>query len=313
MTKSLREAYLNVYVPEELTEEEILVNYFYSEGLDADDLDYLIEEYGDDFILEWANDVLEYQYELDEARKKGDFRKVEPTTKSGKSIRALKGGARAAAIKAIRSAKESGKSHPSLDLKQKRRESEAGPSPKTETNAEKLARLRKSRDERLASRKKESPSETKGKMKGVIGKALDRAKSDIKLVKDTAGTVHKTWKKGVDGLNTASDSRLARQARVATKKAAKTVGKAGESVGKKVGGHLGRAAAKSWVGDTFKAGQKLRRALSNSYEVEEVVEYLISEGYADDYNSAENMLNFMSEEWTEEILLDIDRQSDENL
>jgi hypothetical protein len=87
---------------EEINEEylyetvDVATEYFFNQGLNEDGLEIVIEELGlekfTDFVFYVAED-----YELTEARRSG---RIEPVTKSGKSIGSLKGGAKASAIRA---------------------------------------------------------------------------------------------------------------------------------------------------------------------------------------------------------------------
>lgn len=96
----------------ELTEEHIenIANiaseYFYTEGLNEDGIDILIEDLGlekfNNFVFDLAED-----YTLFEARRTG---RVEPVTKGGKSVASLKGGAKTAAINRLRKEKQTARS-----------------------------------------------------------------------------------------------------------------------------------------------------------------------------------------------------------
>ena len=120
-----------------------------------------------------------------------------------------------------------------------------------------------------------SPKGIAGRIGAALGGAVKRAKSDIELTKKTAQTVGKAVGTGIEALNRASDTRLARQGRVATKQGFKRQQKAMTAAG----GALGKLAAKSSaVRDTFKAGQKLGNALRRE-EVESWVNALVEEGY----------------------------------
>jgi len=106
--KSLQEAYLSIYEDKETVEEdylteevEIATEYFYAEGLNEHGIDILIEELGIDEFAEFVYDIAE-EYTLNEARRSG---RIEPVTKAGKPIAALKGGAKTSAIAARRKEK----------------------------------------------------------------------------------------------------------------------------------------------------------------------------------------------------------------
>ncbi len=84
----------------------LVADYFYNCGLNEVGLDIVIEELG----LEKFNDFVFYvaeDYELTEARRSG---RIEPVTKSGKSVATLKGGAKTSAIKRLRAQKAASRS-----------------------------------------------------------------------------------------------------------------------------------------------------------------------------------------------------------
>ena len=89
--------------------------YFVEEGLNEDGIEILIEELGLESFVEYVYELSEEV--LTEARAGGV--RVEPVTKTGKSVGSLKGGARSSAIKRLRKEKqarrdsESGSSKPS--------------------------------------------------------------------------------------------------------------------------------------------------------------------------------------------------------
>jgi len=66
--RNLQEAYMEVYAPQELTEEvEIATEYFYEMGLNEYGIDILIEELGVEEFVDWINEIAE-DYTLNEAR-----------------------------------------------------------------------------------------------------------------------------------------------------------------------------------------------------------------------------------------------------
>lgn len=87
---------------EEITEDylfesvDIATEYFFNQGLNEEGLDIVIEELGLEKFTDFVFYVSE-DYELVEARRSG---RIEPVSKSGKSIGSLKGGAKASAIRA---------------------------------------------------------------------------------------------------------------------------------------------------------------------------------------------------------------------
>ena len=89
--------------------------YFVEEGLNEDGIEILIEELGLESFVEYVYELSEEV--LTEARAGGV--RVEPVTKTGKSVGSLRGGARTSAIRRLRKEKqarrdpESGSSKPS--------------------------------------------------------------------------------------------------------------------------------------------------------------------------------------------------------
>lgn len=75
---------------------DVATEYFYNMGLNEDGLNLVIEELGLEKFADFVFYISE-DYELTEARRSG---RIEPVTKSGKSIGSLKGGAKASAIRA---------------------------------------------------------------------------------------------------------------------------------------------------------------------------------------------------------------------
>jgi hypothetical protein len=81
---------------------DIASEYFYEQGLNEFGVSILIEELGLDEFVGFLFDIVEENY-LVESRAGGV--KVEPVTKTGKSVGSLKGGARSSAIKRLRKEK----------------------------------------------------------------------------------------------------------------------------------------------------------------------------------------------------------------
>ena len=87
----------NEYVMEENYINSVSENateYFYEMGLNEYGIVLLSEELGEDEFIDFVLDVSD-DYSLMEARRSG---RIEPVTKTGKSIGSLKGGAKSAAI-----------------------------------------------------------------------------------------------------------------------------------------------------------------------------------------------------------------------
>jgi hypothetical protein len=169
-----------VELNEEVLQETVDISseYFYLEGLNEDGVDILIEELG---IEEFANFVFELadEYTLIEARRSG---RIEPVTKSGKSVGSLKGGAKTAAIKRLKKEKEA------------RRESESS----SGSSGMKAALQRQSaiaNAKKQQPQKAETPTQTKkgiaGKVGAALGSLVKKGREDIKRVQDAAQTARK--------------------------------------------------------------------------------------------------------------------------
>jgi hypothetical protein len=306
-TKELRglyEAYSQVYESDYINEEvEIATEYFINEGYDENDIKNLIEELGVDEFADFVYEIVE-SYDLVEARRGGV--RIEPVTKTGKSVGSLKGGAKTTSINRLRKEKEA------------RRKSES------EASAQKPSGLKSFMRDTTTSKpaKKEEPksnsSSTQQKRQGIgglIGSALrsatQKAKSDIELTRKSLDTAKSAWK-------SASDTKAAQRARIGIKKGARAVEKHGHSVGSAAGKAFGTA-----VGATLRAGKRAGQSESGKkikqgaskvmfkdefedYDV--ILSYLIDEGFADNLESAEKIMINMSEEWLENIM---EREMDE--
>lgn len=281
---NLQEAYMSIYESQDIDEEiNIASEYFYEMGLNEYGVDILIEELGLEDFSEFVEEINE-QYFLDEATR---TRLMKSADKKNKILIGPKGSRPQSTTKAA--------------IKKHGGTIRGGISGGVSNTIMKKA-LSKAKDTQPASTS--SPEKTKrgiaGRLGAALGGAVKRAKQDIETVKKTAQTAKKAFDTGVEGLNRASDSRLARQARVATKKGFRRQEKAMTAAG----GTLGRAAARSSVvRDTFRAGQRLGRAVRGE-EYDYVIEYLIDGGYVDTVESAEAIIDCISEEWKEEILME---------
>lgn len=278
----LMEAYTEVCTNQQtLSKVEVATEYFYEMGLNEYGVDILIEELGLEDFSEFVEEINE-QYFLDEATR---TRLMISADKKNKILTGPKGSRPQSTTKAA--------------IKKHGGTIRSGISGGVSNTIKKNA-LNKAKDTQPASTS--SPEKTKkgiaGRLGAALGGAVKRAKQDIETVKKTAKTAKRVFDTGVEGLNRASDSRLARQARVATKQGFIRQEKAMRAAG----GALGRAAARSSaVRDTFKAGQRLGRALRGE-EYDYVIEYLIDEGYVDNVESAEAIIDCISEQWLESII-----------
>jgi len=249
---NLQEAYLQVYSQPEISEEaEIAAEYFYEQGLNEEDVEDLIEELGVEEFNELVYEILDV-CELTEARRSG---RIEPVTKTGKSVGQLRGGARTAAITRLRREKAARRAS----------ETEASSRP-----SGMKAALRSQAATAVSSKPKPpaSPAQTKSKMGGLIGWAMEKGKKDIEQTKRGLQTLGKTWQD-------VSDTKPAQYLRVAAKQASREA----PGVGRAIGGAAGRIAASiPAVRSTYRAGQRLGKAM-RAEDFELWVNTLLDEGY----------------------------------
>lgn len=265
----LQEAYQQMYQLDE--EVEIATEYFYEMGLNEYGVNALIEELGVEEFVEWVYDIAE-SYTLTEARAGGS--RIEPVTKSGKAIGSLKGGARTAAINRLR--KE----------KQARREAEERESAERPSRMKAALRSQamKAAAKSQPKAKKEVSSETKKGIGGLVSRAVSSYKAGTERHKEATEKTKETLGKLGRGLSqawqTAADSKLGQAGRVQVKKGLRRQQKAIEKVAPAIGGATGRLASRvPAIVSTYKAGERLGRALREDEEFEAWVEGLWEEGY----------------------------------
>ena len=175
----------------ELSEEYIVesvniaAQYFYEQGLNDVGVEILIDELGLDefvsFVFEIGDEV------ITEARAGGV--RIEPKTKSGKSVGSLRGGAKSAAINRLRKEKEA------------RRESEAKASESKPSGFKSFSQKHKEVKKAVETAKKEQPSKKPLKdriAKGVLGavNAYQQGMERHKAATATAGKALKVAAKG---------------------------------------------------------------------------------------------------------------------
>lgn len=221
--RGLTEAYLQVYTEPEISEEAMIAaQYFYEQGLNEDGVGILIEEIGLDDFNDWVFDIIE-SYELIEARRSG---RIEPVTKTGKSVGQLKGGAKSAAIRRLRGEKEA------------RRSSEAAASaskPSGLKAALKSQAVTAAASKQASTPKTEKPSETQRGIGGLIGSALraatEKGKKDIASVQQSWKTLRDTgedFRKAMETIRSTRPVKTAeRKAIVAAQRGARRVVNAG--------------------------------------------------------------------------------------
>lgn len=306
---ALQEAYNQVYEPQELSEEvEIATEYFYEMGLNEEGVDFVIEELGDEEFSQWVYDIAE-EYTLTEARAGGV--RVEPVTKTGKSIGSLKGGAKSAAIRSRQKEKAS------------RREAEAKASASKPSGM--TAALRSQAAQSAASKQKpkaSTPSQTKKGIGGLIGAAVQRAKQDtallgksiqtarnvaarrgaeIKAVYDVAREKGKKVEQSPQATRARRKATVAagRAAQAAGRTAVKAAGAAGAAAGAGVKAHRQGKTGAQIAGRA--AGTFVKKLTKEDiYDI--VLSHLLDEGYAETMDAAEKIMVNMSEEWRDSIV-----------
>jgi len=284
----LEGAYSSIYTQtQELTEEvEIATQYFYEMGLNEDGVDILIEELGLEEFSNFVYDIAE-DYILTEARAGGA--KIEPKLASGKEI---KGKPKAASLKRLRAQK-------AARQEAENKASESKPSGMT-------AALRSQATKKAAEKqpeKKSTPTKTKQGIASKIGSALKRAGEDIAITykvarevgkrAENSAPVKKFWgmkeekdatEIGITGLPIPKKKRSPAKQYEFEKKRRKNIGTnvGGEKYKKDVNPHLNPRSVR-----------------------EEVLSYLLDEGFASDEKSAEAIMDAMSEAWVESIVEEI--------
>jgi hypothetical protein len=208
---------------------DIASDYFVNQGLNEEGLDNVIEELG----LEKFNDFVFYiaeDYNLTEARTGGV--KVEPVTKSGKSVGSLKGGAKSSAIARLRKEKAA------------RKEAEAKSSSSKQSGMTAALKSQSSVAKKVTTDKGKKAVEKAKASQGTQKPLKDR------IAKGVLGAIN-AYQKGME---------RHRAATATATKAAKVAGKAATVFGKGV---------VSGVKTAAHATQAAHKVLKNSYEFEE--------------------------------------------
>ena len=280
--RNLSEAYNSVYQPQYISEEvEIATEYFYEMGLNEYGIDILIEELGEDEFVDWVDEIVEESY-LEEA---SQTRLQKMADKKNKILVGPKGSrpqsTTKAAIKKYGGTVRGGISGGVSGVVRKKAATTAIKSQPTTSS---------------------TPTQTRmgiaGRLGAALGGAVKKAKQDIELTKKTAQTVGKAVKTGIDALNTASDSKLSTKTREFIGNKFSDLEKAAP----KIGGTVGKLASRIGpVRDTYKAGQRLGRALRGE-ECDYILSYLLDEGYAETVEAAEVILMNMGDEWIADVL-----------
>ena len=239
------------YVRKRMSEEfilessEIAAEYFYEQGLNEDGVEILIDELGLDEFAEFVVDLSE-EMVLTEARRGGV--RVEPVTKTGKSVGSLKGGPKTSAINRLRKEKAA------------RREAEAKASASKPSGfrsfSQSVAAKKPQRVAAVASAKKQQPKK-KGALDRLAGVVLRGMEGHQQATAAALQAFNKRMERHRSATTTASN--LASQT-------AKTVKKAAE-VGAKGASEFGKGVS-SGVKDTATAAKKVKKALNAGYEMD---------------------------------------------
>lgn len=290
---SLAEAYASIYEQEEITSEiESAAEYFCYLGLNEEGVRIVNEELGDEEFLNFISDINENlnteELYFNEARRGGV--KIEPKTAKGKEI---KGKPTAASLKRLRAKKE-----------ERRRSEESSSESKPSGMKASLARQSAAVETAKKNQPKHRPvldTVARGVM-GLVSSAQKRAKKDVERRKEFMSAARETGK-------------TIRKASGHLGGVAKEVGK-GMSGTAKLAGHLVTKGLKerfeNWLDELVEEGYDLSEYTLNEmfdfYLSEDtnlfdcIVEYLISEGYADDEEFAIEIMANMDEELIESIV-----------
>lgn len=282
----LMEAYSSIYTQqEELTEEvQIATQYFYEMGLNESGVDILIEDLGVEEFANFVYDIAE-EYYLTEARAGGA--KIEPKLASGKEI---KGKPKASSLKRLRAQKAA----------RQESENKASESKPSQMTAALRSQATKKAVEKQPETKKSTPTKTKQGIASKIGSALKRAGEDIAITykvarevgkrAENSAPVKKFWgmKEEKDATEIGITGKPIPKKKRSPKKQYKFEKERRENLGQNVGGHTYR----SDVSPNFNP-RSVR---------EEVLSYLLDEGFASDEKSAEAIMSAMSEAWIESIV-----------
>lgn len=308
---NLQEAYLQVYSEPELTEEALIAaEYFYEQGLNEDGVNQLIEDLGVDEFVEWIDEIVE-EYSLYEAAKRGG------TVLKGAALR------KSRAAQAARTAEFSTPSTAGRSAKK---------AYKTASREARLSARQSATEKAKATQtptpRSESPSKTKGGIGAAIGGALKwaqkKGKEDFESVGRTMRTARQAGREmeqraqsgarlvgQVVGAirNTPKITKARRELQVTLGRGAQRAGEFGQHAARAAGAAAGTGVRLHRQGKSAKqiasaAGGTFARHLSDVYreEFELILSHLLDEGYAETLESAEAILESMSEEWASEIL-----------
>lgn len=288
-------------------------------------------------------DALFEEYDLHEARRSG---RIEPVSKSGKSIASLKGGAKTAAIRGRqveKSTRDTGVDRPSQMTAALRSQSKTAAAskptvkakvtkikaaqPKAEPKSDNVKNTTATSAWLKSRREKRSAAKQSADIKAGEAKAKERAKNIANIRKEKEAAVAA---KGAEAKRRARNIRNIRigkavrkgiaQAQVSAynkgreiKQAASDVAsRTAQSVKNKMAvakrglkGAIGKVAGKVASGASKVASKAagVAQKMAEEYDVFDVIfEHLIENGYAENEDSALQIMANMSEEWREEIV-----------
>jgi len=290
---SLAEAYTSIYEQEEITSEiESAAEYFCYLGLNEEGVRIVSEQLGDEEFLNFISDINENlnteELYFNEARRGGV--KIEPKTAKGKEI---KGKPTAASLKRLRAKKE-----------ERRRSEESSSESKPSGMKASLSRQSAAVETAKKNQPKHRPvldTVARGVM-GLVSSAQKRSKKDVERRKEFMSAARETGK-------------TIRKASGHLGGVAKEVGK-GMSGTAKLAGHLVTKGLKerfeNWLEELIEEGYDLSEytldEMFDFYLSEDtnlfdyIVEYLISEGHADDEEFAIEIMANMDEELISELI-----------
>jgi hypothetical protein len=270
---------------------EFAADYFIAEGLNEYGIDILIEDLGIDAFCDYIEVLAEEEEVLLEWRRGAGGTKVRGsgTSKSGKSIGSLKGGAKASAIRGTAE-------HKARKAEKAKESSKSSGMAAALKSQSKVANAKKSQPAT-----KSTPTQTKEKSKGgILGALRARAERDTALLKKSVDTARKVGarraaevkatydavrERGKKAEQSASATRARRKATVAAGRAAQAAGRtavkaagaagaaAGSAVAAKKAGKSNAAAAGRAAGTFVKKMTKEEKELLTHYFIESEIAF----------------------------------------
>lgn len=288
---NLHEAYASIYTSEEehqetqeLTEEVLIASQYFCEmGLNEDGIEILIEELGLDQFVDFVYHIAE-EYYLTEARARGE--KIEPKLSSGKPIQ---GKPKAASLKSLRKKKVARK-------EAEEKASEAKPSGLK-------ASLKRQSAIAAASKKQPKKPGLLDRVAGAVSKGIERHNQANKNLNKNLSKASKVASE-VGGLLGNVGRRVGGVAKEFGSGASGTAKLAGRVASKGLGEEV-----EEWVNALVEEGYDMSEYtwddMTEMYTLNSIIDYLISERYADTLDNALVIMANMGEEWKESICEEI--------